>query len=410
MKDPNYTDSVNEESLKSLSAAEADGTENKTYKIGFIITLPVFMGYACCFSLQKKLSVVFGLTEGVVGTKIAKLFGVAVSFVYIFNLIFRVLGHNIVFGFLSPRNRVIAALSSMIISMTMLSVLSIVKWEKPPHVAWVFIAYAFAGVCEGTYGPNMLNIVNHLGNTRLWVVMAMPLGVALITLLGFGLMAVGVPFYAFYLFTVCIAIIGIIIYICTIYPQALLADEHGSKFDLKQFGRDFLKVKDWFPKIWLHSLIFLTNMVCLAMFNPGCTLYAYNFRVNFKLFGFSMPNDWFIFLYNTGAFIGDFVSRRVMEKKKIINPLFYFLLLIFGIAINLSLIPEIAVFAAFFLMWANGGLYVQSTKKIGELFKVDYHLTATSTWLFIGDAGSTTGSNLIQFIIPYIAYLKKIMY
>jgi hypothetical protein len=115
-------------------------------------------------------------------------------------------------------------------------------------------------------------------------------------------------------------------------------------------------------------------------------------------------------LYNIGSFLGDFISRRVMNKLDLVNPGFYFVLLFIAILLNLSLIPEIAPFAAFGFSWANGALYCQSTKLIGQLFINQYHLTATSTWLFIGDIGSTTGGALVQPIRPMITFFKSAMF
>ena len=391
-----------------VSSSFADGSNGKTYWIAFLITFPVFMGYACCFALQKDLSVNFGLTEGVAGTKLSQVYGLGVSFVYFFNLIFRVLGHNIIFGFLTPRNRVICALVSVIIGMVLLSYFGATK--GPHHVAWVFVAYSFVGVCEGSYGPNMLNIVNHLGDTRLWVILAMPSGVATITIGGFGLKALGVPFWVLYIATAVIAAIGIIVYLFTVYPAAKEADKFASSFDLRQFGRDLKDVRIWFPKIWMHAIVFVLNMVCLAMFNPGCVLYAYNSRVTYRLFGFTLDQNWFMLIYNSAGFCGDFFSRRVMNKKRLINPIWYFFLLVIAFALNIVLIPEIAPFAAFLFNWANGGLYCQSTKLIGQVFTDRYHLTATSCWLFLGDCGSTSGSALIQLVRAYIAVLKSKMF
>ncbi|EAX90724.1 hypothetical protein TVAG_134470 [Trichomonas vaginalis G3] len=73
-----------------LMTSSDDVARKKTFKSSFFITLPVFMGYACCFALQQKLSVNFGLTLGASGDKLSNTYGVATSFVYFFNLIFRV--------------------------------------------------------------------------------------------------------------------------------------------------------------------------------------------------------------------------------------------------------------------------------------------------------------------------------
>jgi len=402
--------SMQTETSEFLSSTNDDflSQKSKTFYSGFFITLPVFMGYACCFSLQQKLSKVFGLTEGVSGDKRSKIYGVGCSFVFFFNLIFRVFGHNVIFGWLSQRNRVIAALCSMIVSMTLLSFLS--YSETPPSLAWVFISYAFAGVCEGSYGPNMLNVVQYMGDTSVYVIMAMPTGVAIISLFAFFMISIGTPFQYFYIITAICLVLAIILYLFTIYPETKRVQTKRSNFNLSLFGHDLLEIKNWFPQIAFVSCVFLVNMMCLSLFNPGCTLYAYQNRVNYHLFGFTFSHDTFIMLYNFGSFLGDFVSRKIMNNKRIISPIWYFLLLVMAFFINVSLIPEIAPFAAFGFSWANGGLYVQSTKFIHELFANNYHLTAISTWLFLGDCGSTLGSNLVQYLRPVIADMKKIMY
>lgn len=382
--------------------------KSKTFHISFIITLPVFMGYACCFSLQKHLSVVFGISEGVTGTRLSFIFGIGTSFVYFFNLIFRVLGHNIVFGFFKPRDRVICAFVSLLIGTTMLSILSFSK--SPPHVAWVFISYAFVGVCEGSFGPNMLNIVNNFGNTRLWVLLAMPSGVSLITIVGFALISIGVPFQIFYILSAVSTLVSIFIYIPTVYKASKIHEDDSSSFNLRAFWHDLKEFSLWFPKIWLQCVVFIINMFFMGLFNPGCTLYAYQSRVKLNMIGITISHDAFIALYNIGSFLGDFLSRRVMEKKRLIHPLYYFILLVFSAAMNISLIPEIAPLAAFGFMWANGGLYTQTSKYIGIIFESGYHLTATSTWLFLGDTGSTSGSNLVQVIRTPIAHMKSIMF
>jgi hypothetical protein len=392
------------------SVSEESSDTKRTHPVAFLITFPVFMGYACCFSLQKRLSTVIGLTDGVSGNAQAKVFGIAVTFVYFFNLLFRVFGHNIVFGCLAPRYRILCALGSCCIAMTVLAVIG--SRPVPPFqsVVWVFIAYAFMGTCEGTFGPNMLNIVNHLGDTRGWVVLAMPCGVATITIGGFALMAAGMPYYALYLATAALSLSSVCLYLCTIFRATSAVDPATTEFDLRQFLADLREIRQWFPKIWSHCLVFIVDMLCLSMFNPGCTLYAYSTRVTCRLFGFTLGNDMFMLAYNIGSFSGDFLSRRVMAKRTIVSPIWFLLLLGFAFALVMSLIPEIAPLAAFGFSWANGGLYAQTTRLIGEEFTEGYHLTATSTWLFLGDVGSTTGSMIIQVVRPYIAGLKAIMY
>lgn len=389
-----------------VSEAEPVSPKGRTYRVAFLITIPVFMAYACCFSLQRDLMRVFELSEGVADER-STVFGIGVSFVYFFNLIFRVVGHNVVFGFLGPRNRVIAALVSSIVGMGILSVLSFQKPSRDISMGWVFVANGFVGVCEGSFGPNMLTIVNQLGETRLYVVMAMPFGISLVTIGSFGLMALGVPYQFFYIFTACMLGVAIVLYIFTIYRYSA---NQTSNFDLRVFWGELKRIREWFPKIWVQSLIFVIDMFCLGLFNPGITLFMYESRVTYRLFGFTVDRNWFVFVYNVGGFLGDFLARRVMDKRKILNPVWFLVMLVIAVTINLCLVPEVSVVASFFFMWANGSLYCQTTKKIGEEFVDEFHLTATSVWLFIGDAGSTTGSNFIQLLRPAVASLKKRMF
>lgn len=387
--------------------------KDKTYKSAFIITLPVFIGYACCFSLQKKLSYVFGLTDGVTGTKLSVIYGIGTSFVYFFNLIFRVLGHNIFFGFLHPRDRVLAALSSLMIGMSLLAYFSLQKTTQ--NVIWVFISYSFVGVCEGSFGPNMLNVVHNLGMTRIYVLLAMPSGCACITILAFVLMTFGVPYQAFYIVSIVVCIISITLYLFTIYPASknieMNTESHQEKFDLISFCHDLKEINQWFPKIGYHCICFIFNNIFISLFNPGCTLFAYSNRVTLRLIGSTtIMNEIFIFVFNTGSFLGDFFSRKVMNQKRIVNPIVFTIMSILGVILNLSLIPEVAPLAAFLLMWANGGIYTQISMLIGLMFHEKYHLTATSSWLFLGDFGSMIGSNLIQPILPFISLLKSKMY
>jgi hypothetical protein len=256
----------------------------------------------------------------------------------------------------------------------------------------------------------MLTTVNRMGNTRTWVLLGMPCGVASITILGFLLMAVGVPYYAMYIATAVIAFLAIVVYLPTVYRAAGEFELCGDTFDLRQFIADLKCIKKWFPTIWLHSLVFIVNMLCLSLFNPGATLYAYSKRVTYRLFGFTVDYNVFMLTYNIGSFLGDLISRPVMGKRRLISPLWFFLLLVLSLGLVLALIPEIAPLAAFGFSWANGGLYSQTTKLIGDAFTGEYHLTAMSTWLFLGDLGSTTGSLVIQHVRPGIAQLKSDMY
>lgn len=385
----------------------------KTYKSAFFITLPVYIGYACCFSLQRKLSIVFGLTNGVTGTRLSFIYGIGTSFVYFFNLIFRVLGHNLFFGSFHPRDRVLISLLSQFIGMLLLAYFSLQNTTQ--NIIWVFISYSFAGICIGTFEPNMLNIVNNLGSTRIYVLLAMPCGCSCITILGFCLMTFGFPYQLFYIFTIIFCTISIILYYSTIYKASksneVQIENRQRMFNFHSFYNDLLKIQEWFPKIGLHCLCTFINNILVSLFIPGCTLFEYSKRITYRFIGnITIKNEIFMLLFNCGSFLGNFCSMKIMNKKRIISPFLFNIMGVFGVILNLSLIPEIAPLSSFLLMSANGGIACQSSKLIGKLFTENYHLTATSSFLFFGDFGSMIGSNLIQPFLPYIISMKSKMF
>lgn len=385
---------------------------DKTYKIAFFISLPVYIGYACCFSLQRKLSVVFGLTNGVSGTKLSVIYGIGTSFVYFFNLIFRFLGHNLIFGFLHPRDRIFVSLFSQIIGMFLLTYFSFQKTIQ--NVFWVFVSYAFVGICVGSYEPNMLNIVNKFGSTRIYVLLAMPCGCSCVTILGFCLMTFGFRYQYFYVIALIGSIISMNLYYFTIYKDSKESEnktENNQMLFLKEFYIDLLRFAEWFPQIGLYCFCFFFNNLLASVFVPGCTLFEYSRRVTYRLIGsITIKNEIFMLLFNCGSFSGNFFSMRTMNRKRIISPFFFNVLGLLGVVINMSLIPELAPLSSFLLMSANGSLSCQSSKLIGKLFHEKYHLTATSTFLFFGDFGSMLGSNFIQPLLPYIISMKSKMY
>lgn len=385
----------------------------KTYKSAFFISLPVYIAYACCFSLQRKLSVVFGLANGVTGTRLSYIYGIGTSFVYFFNLIFRFLGHNLFFGFLHPRDRVFAALFSQLIGMLLLAYFSLQTTVQ--NVIWVFISYSFVGICVGSFEPNMLNIVNNFGSTRIYVLISTPCGCSCVTILGFCLMTFGFPYQFFYIIAIIGCIISMNLYYFTIYRASKehdhLTENHHAKFSLSSFYNDILKIGEWFPKIGLNCFCTFLNNILTSLFIPGCTLYEYSRRVTLRLFSnLTIKNEIFMLCFNCGSFLGNFCSMRIMNKKRIICPLLFNILTILGVFLNLALIPEFAPVSSFLMMSANGGISCQSSKLIGQLFHEKYHLTALSSFLFFGDLGSIIGSNLIQPFIPFIVSIKSKMY
>jgi hypothetical protein len=65
-------------------------------------------------------------------------------------------------------------------------------------------------------------------------------------------------------------------------------------------------------------------------------------------------------------------------------------------AMCLARFPIIAPLGIFCIFFANGAIYGTSTRYIDTHISKEYNLIALSIWLFLGDLGSVTGSNLWQ--------------
>lgn len=94
-------------------------SEGRVYWEGFFVVLPLFCGYAALFGLQHSIKTAFGLKDD--NSSASHDFGVAVSVLYMFNLVFR-FAHNIFFGCISPRTRVYVSMIAMMLSMLVIAV------------------------------------------------------------------------------------------------------------------------------------------------------------------------------------------------------------------------------------------------------------------------------------------------
>jgi|TARA_B110000090_G_scaffold94412_1_gene106518 hypothetical protein len=141
-----------------------DLDELPAFKSAIICVIPLFMGYACLFSLQGKIKDAYGIT-----THSAKFdqFGNAVSFLYMGNLVFR-FAHNIFFFCFSPRIRVLIAMLCMVASLNLL-LWGVFVCKLTHTLAWVYGAYGLGGVAVGSFEANLLSSITPLGHqTKLW--------------------------------------------------------------------------------------------------------------------------------------------------------------------------------------------------------------------------------------------------
>lgn len=111
-----------------------------------------------------------------------------------------------------------------------------------------------------------------------------------------------------------------------------------------------------------------------------------------------MSHDWFFVIFNIFIFCGDSFSRKLVYWHRQINPLWYLIISVIGTALNLSQVPIFSWPGIFLVYYANGAVYGTSTRYIDANVAKRFNLIALSFWLFIGDMGSVTGSNIWQSV------------
>merc|ERR1712154_594260 len=101
---------------------------------------------------------------------------------------------------------------------------------------------------------------------------------------------------------------------------------------------------------------------------------------------------------------GDTIGRKVIYYFTLskIHPSWYLILSFVGAFCCILKIPILTWFGMFLIFLANGLIYAASTKFIDKNVDKMFSLTAISFWLFIGDIGSVSGSNIWQIFQPIV--------
>ena len=162
----------------------------------------------------------------------------------------------------------------------------------------------------------------------------------------------------------------------------------------------------------LNCLALMLDMACVSLFSPGVLLYIYPDVVDLYdghpssgkccfdehgtiLSGCISTNVLFAF-YNVCTFLGDTVSRKLAYRSPPVTPLWFLLPGAVGVVICCWMVPIIAPIGGFLVFFMNGSIYAHTCRYIDTHVSNDFNLVALSFWLFVGDAGSVTGSNLVQ--------------
>jgi len=395
------TDDLHGEKATGDELSHLQNPDGRVYYQIFFVVMPIFCGYAALFSLQEKvMEAMYG-----VGAQEPHIFGVACSMLYLGNLFFR-LGHNVVFGFLTSRMRVVLSMTSMALSMW--TVFSIFVWFRDPSYVWmVFLGYGFGGLAIGTFESNVLSIITPLGkDTKLWAIIAIPVGINVVNIGGFVVLG----FWdwlddnpeAIHMCVLIYTLFGVVVLYATLWDKC----QATTSFSIKEFLVAFTFWREWIGIIKWNCVAMMVDMFCVSLFSPGVILYIYSGDcVQFTISGFIMNSFWFVALYNTFFFIGDTLSRKIFYKVRLINPFLFLIFSAVGIFMGLLDVTILVPLTALGVSFANGSLYTQTARLIDKEVPEKFNLVSLSFWLFVGDIGSVTGSNLISYLSTWISDL-----
>jgi len=361
----------------------------------------MFCGYSALFSLQHELKTKLDISDS--AEEATRTFCFAVSFLYMFNMFFRVL-HNIVFGYLTSRQRTVVAMFSMMGSMLILAGPIFLMGSQ--CMSWVMAAYALGGVGMGTFEANYLCCLTPLGpRTKHVAITAVPVGITTVSVGGF--VAMGPPFYisatGIYV-AVAVAIFGGISIFTLRIPSAAGNGEMAVHKGLASIVADACAWRQWLPLVWHLPLPSAIDMFMLAAFSPGVALYIWDKDTVSLMPGAVLPMHSFFALFNVcnlmGGLCGRILSYRIRKPR---HPLSYALLCITGAGFLLMKVPMLAFLSNFLIMVGDGLIYGLVARCIDEIVPKQYNLIAISYWLFVGDLGSVTGSNLVSYIRIWVA-------
>ncbi|PRP84280.1 hypothetical protein PROFUN_08300 [Planoprotostelium fungivorum] len=362
----------------------------RTFREVILVSIPVFSGLACLSALQYEVKMLLQISPG---TPQSDVFQAAVAMVYVGILLFRI-GHYVVFRHFLPRSRVLISQLCVTASILMFVWMFFVSREDT-NIAWVYIAYFLGGVGIGIFESNLFNSISTIGPyNKFWAILGIPIGVNIIAIGAFILLKF--DFFPGWIFaaTAVMNTIGVLAWLIRIYPNAGEAPSVSFSELIAQ-----LKLwREWLPQIAWHSFALSTNRFFVALFNPV------DLRISSPT---SLDRNIFFAIYDTGFFIGDFISRRIFYPMRIFHPIWFLIFSIGGGVLSLVPAPLVNLFGGFLVAFANGAIYAQSTKKVETEVRSRFNLMSFSVWLIIGDVGSVIGANLTQVLATLVNHLRS---
>ncbi|CAK9081368.1 unnamed protein product, partial [Durusdinium trenchii] len=366
------------------------------YWESIFVVLPCFSGYAALFGLQHEVKVRLRIADD--SSQASHHFGAAVSCLYLFGLIFR-LAHKVVFSSLNPRVRVHVALTCMMLSMLVMSV--VILTLECYDLYWVVVSYSLGGAAIGSFESNLLNCLTPFGHkTKRLAILGIPLGVNSILIGGFFLMGppLQVSVTAVFAAVAALNFIGMLVFANWIPPSG--ETESGG---MNELVADCKGCRHWLPLLWHYPLAFAVDTFTLAGFSPGLSLYVYNKDVvEVTAVGMVLETKTFFAFYNTANMLGGLCGRWLSYQLQQRHPATYVCFSVLGALLLVLQEPVLAPAGAFLVMLGDGLIYGTISRHVDSVIPQEFNLIAISYWLFIGDVGSLIGSSLISYLHDWL--------
>jgi len=407
-----WTESSLEKPL--LSAAPSD--ELAVYRSALLVVFPAFAAYACLFSLQHEVKVVYGIADD--DSSASHDFSFATSMLFAFKLVFRFL-HSVLFACLEPRGRLFVSMGILSAAMGLLA--AVTSGLLAPLNSYIFLAYALGGAGVGSFEGNVLSAFTCLGpQTKQYAVMGMPIGVASVTIGAFLLRYLGVPVCAIYAGMVLALAASALLLHAAIPREAMHPPGEGRQVMAHQTTVVFgLRTwRSWLPSTWTRFAAAFADMAILEMFCPGLLLFVYDKPLLALLHPpawpqtVRVPKDLFFVLYNLFTAIGSVTGRcAAYRMQRLVHPAWFVGLMALGASLIICsspghfLSPLGLIFAplgGFIVLLGDGIVYVMVCRFIDERIPQAYSTAVLSSWLFTADLGSNVGANLIPYLRDWV--------
>jgi hypothetical protein len=371
-------------------------SETRRLRYAFFTMFPMFMGYAAMVTMQDNIKNRLHIGDN--GSSSSYEFSFATSLLYLGNLIFRLM-HNVILAPARPRHRVGIAYLCMTLATGMLGVIYYLLDSK--NIAYVYVAYLLGGVAIGTFESNLISVITPLGHqTKVWAQFGIPLGFNGVSVGAFLLFALypgdlhlqcGV-----YLFISLANLLGLIFFYIFI-PDITFESSHKT---LAVFVEDVKQFRSWAPKITCHAIALCVDMFAVS-FASAIQLYIYNVaHIPLYLHATAtIPKNAFRAWFNCCSLLGDATGRKLAySTHRHYHPFYFLIATVAGVGMVLSKTALLAPFGMMAIMFANGSIYAHTTKYVDDVVQHQYNLISLSAWLFVGDIGSFSGSNVVNAV------------